>query len=465
MATLSVTPAVDRWVYQTDAFSIVFRAYDDNGERCRNDQLSIQYNITYDGTMPDLTQMQRVYSDASGLIPLIITKPCVISIYGICAHDVNDPSKGEVVQELAINYEISFQPVIKNITTEYIGPDIPISDKFNGADVLIKAYLSDDTVKIISPNDCIFNNYQITEIGPNNKYGTYTDPVLDVVWRLEFVVNGIPKLLSLEAEYIGSRRIMGERILPEEVRVHGLFLTSISTTERIELTPEEWYFIDIPIITEANNGIFRIGYQKLEAVISVPYDNVTGLRLNVWYEGDKIEVGKSYDPSNVVVYLVYPDGERKRISWKHCVIDSYFVSKEGWNWYTITYTIEFKKVTQEFPVEGIIYKKYIDLDFKVLYITNRESAREEDQEDLTTVFQDKIEIDGMLLFDWNLFLKVVNIVQKYGLYIVTVPKLCGMSNQYDMDWEVLCIDETTLKANIKKIYNEEDESHGEESNN
>ena len=464
MATLSVTPAVDKWVYQTDAFSIVFSAYDDNGERCRNDQLSIQYNITYDGSMPDLTQMQRVYSDASGLIPLVITKPCVISIYGICLHDINDPSKGEVIQELAINYEISFQPVIKAISTSYVGPDIEISNKFNGADLLIKAEMSDGSYRTISPNDCLIQDYYITEVGPNTKYATYTDPVLDIKWTLEFVINGVPKLLSLEAYYIGEKRIIGDRVLPEEVKVSGIFLISIDESENIEIPTEDWYFIDIPVITDSNKGTFRLGYKNYETAINVPYEKTTSLRLNVWYEGDKIEVGKCYDPNDVVVYLVYPDGKRKRVSWKHCQIDSYFVSKEGWNWYTIIYTSEFKQVKQEFPVEGIIYKEYIDLEFKVLRITDKTSAKEEDQEDWTEFFKEEIEYDGMLLFDWNTFLKVVNRIQKYGLYIVTVPKLSGLSNQYDMDWEVLCIDETTLKANIKKIYNEEDVNHGKESN-
>ena len=73
MATLSVTPSVDKWAYQTDVFSIVFSAYDDNGKRCYNNHLSIQYVISDDNSVPDLTQMQRVYSDASGLIPLVIT--------------------------------------------------------------------------------------------------------------------------------------------------------------------------------------------------------------------------------------------------------------------------------------------------------------------------------------------------------------------------------------------------------
>lgn len=462
---LSISPAVDKWLYQTDAFTIVFKAFDDNGVQCKNNQMSIQYNITYDGTMPDLMQMERVYSDASGIIALVITRPCVISLYGIHDHDVNDPSKGEVVQEIAINYEITFKPVILSITATYIGPDIQVTNDFNGADLSIKAELSDGSFKTILPSECIITDYQIREVGPNTKALTYTDSLLGTIWDIEFIVNGIPKLLTLEAIYTGEHRILGDRIYPEEIIVYGIFLTSIDTTEKIEITPEEWFFIDVPIITEANDGILRIGYKDQEVTVTVPYDTINSLRLNVWYEGAKIEVGKSYDPNNVIVYLVYPDGERRRISWKHCQIDSYLVEQEGWNWYTITYTVEFKQIKQQFPVEGIILKDYIDLDFKVLRIIDFTSDLEEDQENLTKEFKEGLEFDGTLIIDWQQFLMVVNHLQKYGLYIVTVPKLSGMSNRFDMDWEVLCINETTLKATIKKVYNKEETSHGEEVNN
>lgn len=451
----SISPAVDSWTHQPDAFTIIFKAYDDNGEQCRNEHISIQYNITYDGSAPDLTQMQRVYSDASGLIALVITKPCVISLYGIHSHDVNDASRGEIAQEIAMNYKITFEPIILDITATYTGPDIQVSDNFNSYDLTIRATMSDGLVKTILPSECNIADYQIYKTGLNTKTLTYIDPLLGATWTVEFTINGIPKPLSLEAEYNGLRKILGDKILQEEVIVYGTFLTSIDATERIEIEPKDWYFIDIPIITEANKGTLRVGYKKLQATISILYDIVDSIHLNVWYEGAKIEVGKNYDPDNVVVYLVYPDGRRRRISWRNCEIDSYLVTKEGLNWFTITYTVEFTKTTQQFPVEGVIYKDYIDLDFKVLYI-----AKEEQQEDLTDMFQSKLTFAGQLFVDWNQFLKIVNDLQKYGLYIVTVPKLSGLSDRYDMDWKVLCINKTTLKANIKKIYNEEEKENG-----
>ena len=183
------------------------------------------------------------------------------------------------------------------------------------------------------------------------------------------------------------------------------------------------------------------------------------LSINVWYEGPKIEVGKTYDPNDIVIYIIYSNGKQKRIPWEYCQISSYLVTKEGLNWFTVTYNHEKERITQKFPVEGIIYKDYIDLNFRVLYIKN------ETEEDLTQEFENRLKIHNEFVLDWNQFLNVVNHLQKHGLYIVTVPKLSGLSNKYDMDWEVLCINETTLKANIKKIYNEEEQNNGKEINN
>ncbi len=459
---LSISPAVDTWITQMDAFTIIIKGFDDNGNQCKGEHLSIQYNITYDGTMPDLTQLTREYSDENGLIILLITKPCVISLYGVHSHDINDPSKGESIQELCINYEITFQPSILNITTIYTGPDVEITENYDSVYLDIKAEMSNGTVMTITPSECIIQDYQILTVGPNIKTAIYVDPVSKNNWHLEFTINGIPKLLSLEADYIGEIKTLGDRVFAEEVKALGIFLTAIGVTEKQELAPEDWYFIDLPVITEGNEGVIRVGYKRTEDTIIVPYTEYKGIWLNAWYEGLPIEVGSSYDPNNVAVFLVYPGGHRERLHWRDCVIDSYEVTEEGWNWFTITYTIEFKQIKQQFPVKGIIYKNYIDLEFKVLYITNRQTNQ---TEDLTEIFTDRMTFEGILLIDWTQFLKTVNMLYKYGTYIVTVPKLLGLSNQYDTEWEVLCNNETTLKATIKKIYNEEEENHGEENNN
>lgn len=453
---LSITPAVDKWLHQTDAFTIIFKAFDDNGIQCRNKELAIKYNITYDGTMPDLTQLQEIYGDASGIIALVITKPCVISLFGVHAHDVKDPSKGNVTQEVVINYEITFKPVINKIAASYNGEDIQVTDNLDISKITVTADYNNGTSNILPIEHCVVSDITVYNIGENIKTLTYTDPITGAIWNTDFIVNGIPKLLSLEAEYIGPVHELGDKVLQEEIIVYGIFLISSTETERLEISRDKWYFIDIPIITQDNNGILDIKYQNSEIKISIPYNIINTLRLKIWYEGAKIRVGNLFNPEDLVIYLVYPNGKTKRITWYECQINSFLITQEGFNWFTATYITEFLKITQMFPVEGIIPKDYIDLDFKVLYVQDPTSDRENDQLNLTEEFKEGMSIDGVLLVDWEQFLKTANKSRRYGLYTVTVPKLSGMSDRYDMDWNVLCINKNTIKATIKKVYNEEE---------
>ena len=72
-------------------------------------------------------------------------------------------------------------------------------------------------------------------------------------------------------------------------------------------------------------------------------------------------------------------------------------------------------------------------------------------------FKEIFTIYDVFLISWKQFLTEVNNLGKYGKYILTAPKLCGLSNEYDQDWNVLCIDKNTLKATIIKTYYKEEE--------
>jgi len=451
---LSITPGVNEWAKQLGAFPIIFKGYDDNGNQCIGNHLSIQYAMTYDGSEPDITNMTEVYSDASGIIALTITAPCVITLYGSHSRDINDASKGIITQEIAVNHHITFEPIIIDITVGYTGSDLFVSDTFSKNDLLIKARLNDGSIKIINPNDCEIKNddYLVYKIGDNTKTLLYEDLLLDTVFAVDFIIVGLPKLLALDAEYTGEILPIGSRIYSDEVLVTGVFLVATDTREIIRLSPTEWEFLDFPVITDTNNGVFKIQYQNLITQITVPYTNVSSLRLNVWYEGAKIEVGKSYDEEDVVIYVIYPDGKRIRVGHEKCQISSIFVTEIGWNWYTVIYSEGQETATQEFAVPGVILKDYIDLSFTVTYI-DKETGEEID---MTKEFEDYLRLENTLLMSWSQFLSKVNNLQKYGLYRVIVPKLSGLSDKYDMEWEVLCINETTLKANIRTIYNEEE---------
>ena len=136
-----IEPEISQWIRQSDEFTIFFRAFDDYGNKCTKDNLSIQISITYDGTMPDLTNVTEIKGDASGLIFLNINKPCIITVYGKFARDINDLSQGFITQEIALNYEIDFMPNILSINAKYNGKSVPITESFDIQNIIVTANL------------------------------------------------------------------------------------------------------------------------------------------------------------------------------------------------------------------------------------------------------------------------------------------------------------------------------------
>lgn len=446
---LSVNPVVNDWNKQTGAFIISFRAYDDNGQKCRNKNFSIQYGITTDGSNPDLSQLLRVYSDASGLVTLRITEPCVISLYVRYQHDITNPSAGEYVEMLAENYKITYAAMVAGFTVSY--PEkVPITDNYNPLLLNITGHKTDGSTFIVDPATLTFTDLQIQNVGVNNKQVEYYDPLFGTTWTINFDIIGICKVLNIEANFVGERKVMGDWIAGMEIELIVTMLTAIDVEEIIKPIYGIWNFLDIPVITETNLGIFNIEYEGHVVQVSVPYDSAPQLRLRVWYEGVKIEVGNTYNPEDLVILLERENGNRYRLRPNQCNISSKLVSEEGWNWFEIAYITSYTTLTQKYPVPGIIRKNYIDLLFKVLYICNDEEI------DVTEEFKEIMTIDDMVYVSWPLFSKHVSSTGKYGLYKVTAPAKTGLSNEYSTEWAVICNNETTLKATIIKIYNEEE---------
>ena len=178
------------------------------------------------------------------------------------------------------------------------------------------------------------------------------------------------------------------------------------------------------------------------------------MRLRCWYEGDRIIVGSNYEYHDVFVYIIYPDGEIKLLDTKDITFPPRLVEHEGWNWYTISYRINHVTLTSQFVVPGYIPIEHPNRDFCVKRIVDRDTY---ETIDYTEQFEEVFTTAGMFLISWTQFLKKVNQIGKYGMYILTAPKLSGLSNEYDQIWSVLCINKTTLKATvIKTFYKEED---------
>ena len=444
-------PEVSQWIRQSNPFAIIFKAFDNYGNQCIGDNLSIQFSMTFDGTMPDLITATEIKGDTDGFIFLNIDKPCIITIYGKFARDINDLNKGFTTQQIALNYEIDFMPNILSINGVYNGKSIPITESFNINDIKVIANMSDNTVKNININDCrLLSDLKIYSISNNIKHFEYYDKQLKYTWCFDVNIPGAIKLISLEAIYTGSIKKEGDKVLSSEINV-TLEYQDDSGIHNKKLLDNEWQFISIPVVMYSNDGIITIQYKSLDTNIKIPFIENTDLHINAWYEGFDVEVGHQFEKDNVVIMLITPNGDQKRLDYTKVQFSNTIVEKEGWNWYTITYHNEYKTYKQNFAVKGYIPIKYPDLDFKVKYIDKNNQ-----EIDYTEKFKEQFTFDDVLVISWDKFLVEVNELMLYGLYILTAPKLTGLSNEYDQDWEVLCMNKTTLKANIIKTYFKED---------
>ena len=366
-------------------------------------------------------------------------------------------------------YEVPCIGVIE-IKVQYVGPDILIRDDYNYDDLVIAAHLSNGNIIDVGLDECIFEDPTIIDVGPNKKYLLYTDGS-GIEWTVFFDIPGIPRPVLLKGSYLGITRIMGDAIPKEQIKAMLAYLINDTgydenNTEEVELEPKDWFFVYGNIITKENDGWMTIGFEKdyvytkitLTARVYVPFFNLSNAYLVAWYEGLPVEVGKTYDITKVVIYLCEDGKDRLRLSYTDpgVIIESGVITRVGDNWFTVTYIYGRYTLTTKFPVEGVIYKVYPDVEFQVLYIV-KETLEEID---LTEDFRPYFELYDVFYVTWEQFMKRVYDYWKdgtpyFGMFRITVPKNTGLFNKYASSWHVYCKDEQTLKAEIFKLYSDE----------
>ena len=346
--------------------------------------------------------------------------------------------------------------IITDVIATYSGPEIFIYDNYDTSDVTVKAYVSDGRVFDIPASECRHTDLCIVKIGDNLKYLEYTD-ITGKFWLVQFIVIGKKRPIGIVAAYMGDIKFVGEYVKQYEVSVFITYLVENYQYEDEPLDMDDWFFEDLPVVTEDNNGEFVVAHQHdymyMTAMISVPWAWEDNFRIIAWYEGFPVKVVGQYDPNEVIIYLLPENQDWIRTNYKnpHITIDSYTVSEEGDTWYTVTYRNDRGRTYKDkYPVQGYIPKKYVDLELLVVYIEDDGT-----ETDYTPVFIKAFTFDGISLVSWKQFLNAVNELQRYGMYRAIIPKGCGLTNKYDCQWHVLCKDKNTLKATITKIFNEE----------
>ena len=362
---------------------------------------------------------------------------------------------------LTSSFEVIGLRILLDIRATYIGPEVSVSDYADKQNIHVYIDVTNEqkterqTIKLKDDEYSLKDpGLFITNIGDNIRTIVYEDYKYHE--ELNITIPGIKKLINFNTEYIGPTRIIGEIVSKNEVIAYSTYLLDIiGNTETIELSSTKWDFYDYPIINDINKGFIRTKYLNTTFIsnITVPYEIITDLRLLSWYEGPPIQVNHLYNYDDVVVLLVYKNGNRRRLKPYDVIFSDQVVHINGWNFYTVYYKTDLIILKQWYAVPGyipIVYKKH---DFKVIYIDVKNNFEETDY---TEEFEEKFTYMNFFCINWKRFLDKVNELQKYGLYIMTAPKLCGLSNRWDQDWDVLCLTDHTLKANIVYTYLEEE---------
>ena len=362
------------------------------------------------------------------------------------------------------------------IRAKYIGDPVEITEEVDPANIKVEIetvnqfdedrFTVDLTygTEILSVGDDEFTrDFYIKEslvvntVGGNTKTICYKDPLTQ--WEKRVTIPGTPKVVDFQANYIGKQLQEGAIVSPEDVEALATMLMDVTTNKLVTQTVEygEWAFYDAPVVQAFNKGMIKLQYRKFITHVVVPYEIIETLRLRCWYEGAKIEVGERFRREDVFAYIV---DERHHVTaltqYDLVFVGDAVVTEEGWNFFEVRTKNTAEKMSGTYAVPGYIpLHQEPERPFKVVYIDVKNNYAEHD---CTKIFEDAMTIDDFLYIDWDTFQAVVTGTTRYGLYIVTAPRLHGLSNKYDEDWEVLCLHKHAIKANVMKTYYEEDES-------
>ena len=484
----SIQPPVSTWQDALVPFNLSIVIVDDYGVRLCGKQLYIKYHITTDGSTPDIENYgTKIYSNVDGVLELFFNQFCrvTIDLYYVEKFDPSlnlldieaDPDK-YICERLCDNCFLPFQPYIKSFDATYISDKTiavtePIPRKY--VQVTLKySDLSTSTFTIENElyNDYIINPTVINHINENIINVSYYDPLLNKTWTDDITVLGKVKELSIFASYVGNEKQLNNFVSKSEVVVTLTVFDGYSQ-EVMSLSEDKWAFTVYPQVTNLNEGLLEVEYNGLKAKFQVPVLwEVVKYRLDAWYEGLPVQVGKSIDLNNFRVYLYYENGlhELNDSGYnsfsillegrKHCIIDpqDYIIHHTGLNWFTVRYTIKGYTIYDRVAIMGYVEKEYPEDEFKLYYLNPDYKS----YEDVTEKFRDSCMIGERLYINWDKLGKRIYDVRQFGKYWMYAPKLTGLSTRLDTEWIIRCFKNEygfyeDLNAELIKTHNKKEE--------
>ena len=471
MSNYFIQPEIETWQSQLEPFVATIIAYDGNGNRIRNKQLYIVYNITYNNATPNLNYGTILYANQDGIIELHLDSKCKISIDLYMTSEYNetlgqdDIGNNYICEHICDNLLLPFQPYIVSFTAEYISEQkIACRDIIPRKYVKVKLVKSDDSTATFTLESEVYKDYHIVpdtveHINENDISVTYYDSLLDKTWKYDIIVYGKDQEIELLTNYIGETKQLNNIVLKTEVLVTLVTWDGYHEHTRL-LDNDEWEFTEFPQITNTNLGLLGVSHNELKSKVKIKFIWAPiKFRLDAWYEGDPVRVGEKFVPDDFIIYLYYENGTRTMMHFNQFLIepDDYVIHKVGLNWYELILRIDSWTIREKVAIIGYEDSWYPEYDFTMWYLNPNTKSKE----DVTAVFDDVTMIGDRRWFNWEKIQKRIIEYSLYGKFLLYAPVLTGLSTRCATKWKIYCEHRKVIRAELlKQFITKEDEEDG-----
>lgn len=293
------------------------------------------------------------------------TEPFVITESSIICFD--DAYSDTLLRNIIILKDDYLTANITAITAQYDGPSVAMDESFDNKYLTVTGHFSDGHTSnfmagtySVTRSDGVATD-KINQIGSN----VFTATVVygENTWTASFVVPGVKRLVSIQAEYDGSPVALNKKPKRKNIIVIANYSDGSAST----IT--DWSYLNGDTITENNNGVLTIYYQGFECPVTINYYNAYPSQLKAFYNGPQVEVGHDFDLKYLTVKIYYQDNTDTNSYWEvlnqeYYTVDRQNILYENDNIITVTYTTnEGIALATNFIVEGILPEK------EILYIT------------------------------------------------------------------------------------------------
>ena len=341
-------PTIDNFVHGVNYKT---RTFSDFGFRTI-EEINANFSATLN-TM--LAEMRDNEGSLNYVESFVVTESTVI-----CFDDAHSDTLSKYVVILKDDY---LTANVTAITAQYDGPPVAMDESFNNDYLTVVGHFNDGHT-----SNFIEGTYSITrsdgvatttvnQVGSN----VFTATVVygENIWTASFVVPGVKRIVSIQAEYDGPIVALNKKPKRKNIVVIANYSDGSAST----IT--DWSYLNGDTITEENDGILTIYYQGFECTVEINHYDAYPTQIKAFYNGPKVEVNDDFLMDYLTVKIYYQDVADINSYWEeldqaYYTVDRQTILYEKDNIITVTYVTNAGDIlTTNFVVEGFIPEKEI----------------------------------------------------------------------------------------------------------